>query len=266
MHSLAGVDAKIGRGFDHLDEFEVEASAFLARDPYEIRHDHIDGDTGMRIGVFHIREEPPLLLGIIAGEAIGQFRWALDHLMDKLVRLVVPAIDQAPNFPIHPTDLWQPPSGKDGKRGEFEPLLRPEHLALVDTLQSRRRAAGPAFPRGPFSSGFLSVVQWFTNMDKHEVIHPVFATPRRIAFDHDPNVRAYIGILAPPFTLEEGTKLYLVDFVDESAMHVPLDFVVDLAFGPPPMVRIDLTVLRSFGKRIAAIVEDFRGTTPEFAP
>jgi hypothetical protein len=262
---MAGIDAKIKRGFHHLDEFDAESRAFLNDDAYEITHDEIDPDTGMHVGVFHIRKEPPVMLSVIAGEAVGQFRSSLDHLMDRLVRLNNPGIEKAPNFPIHPPEDWRTPSGF-GKREQYRGLLRPEHLAILDTAEAHQSGTGPTFPRGPFNRSSLAVIQWFTNVDKHEVHHPMFLAPSRVLFHGHPNVQAYIGVLAPPFILHEGAKLYLVQFVDESDMNVPLDKEFEITLGPQPEVRITSETMRAFGARVQLLIEEFFRVTPELWP
>ena len=265
VQPMAGIDAKIKRGFHHLDEFESESRAFLDDGAYEITHE-VDPDTGMHVGVFHIRKEPPVMLSVIAGEAVGQFRSSLDHLMERLVRLDHPSIGQAPNFPIYPAAVWLGRQGKVGSREKYRALLRDEHMAILNRLQPDMDARGPTFPGGPFDRSTLAVVQWFSNVDKHEVVHPMFVAPSHILFHGHPNVRAYLGILAPPFILDEGAKLYLVDFVDETDMHVPLDLSLELTLGQAPFVRISSENLRAFGLRVQLIIDEFFRATPELRP
>jgi hypothetical protein len=262
---MSGIEAKVLRGFEHLDEFEAKAGSFLDDDVYEIVHE-IDPDSGMHVGVFHIRKETPLLLSIIAGEAIGQFRSALDHLLKRLVRLDHPSVTQAPNFPIYPKQIWQPAGGGPGVREKYRPLLRDEHMAILDGLHSKTDGLGPTFPGGPFDRSALAVIQWFTNVDKHELVHPVFVAPSRIMFHGHPNVSAYIGVLAPPYILDEGAKLYLVTFVNEAEMEVPLDIEVELTLGPQPMVRIGAETMRAFGLRVQVLIQAFFEVTPELWP
>lgn len=265
VQPMAGIDAKIKRGFHHLDEFDAESSAFLDDDAYEITHDEIDPDTGMHVGVFHIRKEPPVMLSVIAGEAVGQFRSSLDHLMERLVRLDHPNIAQAPNFPIYPADIWAGRRGKPGTRAKYSTLLRDEHMAVLDGLHANPRGGGPTFPVGPFDRSSLAVIQWFSNVDKHEVVHPMFVAPSRIQFHGHPNVLAYIGALAPPFILHEGAKLYLVQFADEADMKVPLDKEFEITLGPQPEVRISGETMRVFGLRVQLLIEEFFRVTPERA-
>jgi hypothetical protein len=261
---MSGIDAKVRRGFAHLDEFDREASAFLAGGAFEIVQ-RSDPDSGMLVGSFHILREPPIMLSVIAGEAVGQFRSALDHLVERVVRLDHPEVERVPNFPIYPRGEWQPTAGK-GVPVKYEPLLRPEHLAIVDKLQVDATEGGPLIPRGPFNRSTLAVIQWFTNVDKHEVPHPLFVSPSRVMFHGHPNVLAYSGTLGPPFVLEEGTELYRVTLADESDTLVPLDFEVELTLGPQPSVRIESETMRAFGVRVQLIVEDFYRATPELWP
>ena len=262
-HPLAGIDAKVKRGFDHLDEFEMKSRRFLEQDPYEIVHE-FDADAGSYAGVFHIREEPPAMLGVIAGEAVGQFRSALDHLMGELVRAHRPASRKTPNFPTYSWRQYTDNASGPSHRDEIRRSVRPVHLALIDALQPKETDLSPVFANGPRSRDALAIVQWLTNVDKHEVVHPIFAWPTRILFGGHPNVRSYIAALNPPFTLDEGAKLYWVTFVDESKMQVPMDFALEMAIGPPPMVRMTIEVMRRFGKRVEGIIDDFRAVTPEF--
>jgi hypothetical protein len=261
---LAGVHAKIERGFDHLNEFEAQIRAFLDDHPYEIAH-KVDPDGWGHLGVFHIVKEPPLLLGILAGEAVGQFRSALDHLMTEVVRLRRPTEAGRVNFPIYTDETYRARSDSGGPspRAQLARLVRPEHLAILDSLQPKLDSGAPAWPGGP-RRGVLFVLQWLTNVDKHQLIHPVFAMPSRVSFHGYPHVKAMTGRLDAPYFLEEGTQLYHVLFADETNMEVPMDLLIDFALGPPPMMRMTVRHMRQFGGQVQRIVRQFREATPEF--
>lgn len=83
---LAGVDAKLRRGFDHLEELQREQRAFFATNPFVVV-DTTNSQTGWHHVTVRVDREPPIEFGVIVGDAVGQFRSALDLLLTQASRL-----------------------------------------------------------------------------------------------------------------------------------------------------------------------------------
>jgi hypothetical protein len=268
-HPLAGIEAKIDRGFEHLAELEAEVGSFFRDNPYRIAHER-DGDTGWHIAAFRIDHEPPIRLGIVAGEALGQFRSALDHLTTQMAILRRPGPStRHDNFPIHLTReefLKKPGPGGKSPRARIRHAVRPAHFALIESWQPYQPVQRD--PTGRLSEQrALAVLQWFTNLDKHELVRPAFVAAQGIRVHQEPNVSGFDWTMDPEANLHDETHLYRVQFMDESKMDMdkPMRLTIDLTFGEGSYPWVSPETVLGCGDRIRDIVESFRRITPEFA-
>ena len=232
-HPLAGVDAKIDRGFEHLAELEAEVGAFFRDKPYRIVHKP-DKKPGWHVAVFRIDREPPIRLGLVAGEAFGQFRSALDHLMSQLIIIRRPqtAGKTHENFPICDERVKFMGASGNGPSSRIRKAVRPAHFALVKSLQPYQPVKRD--PTGRLSEqAALALIQWFTNLDKHELVRPGFFAAQTVRIHHDSNISGWDWLMDPETNLQNETRLYRAQFVDKSKMDMsqPMRFTVDLTFG-----------------------------------
>jgi len=141
-------------------------------------------------------------------------------------------------------------------------MVRPEHFALIEKLQPYHSGGSTPFAGGPRPTA-LSVIQWFNNVDKHEVVHTRFMTPTYFSIVPNPRVREMEYRFGPPYVLENDAELYAVRFVDDAEVKVDILLNVEVCFGPPKYTYINVYLLQNFGQRIRDIVSDFRKITPE---
>lgn len=259
---LAGIEAKLDRAAEHVEEFEAECRTFLDSEPWSIVQE-FDENSRFHVGHFRIWREPPLKLGVIAGEAVGQCRSALDHLMAVAVRLGRPDLLKPPNFPIvHDADRWT--NEKNGRRLLLEKLLRADQLTAVERLQPCKRKLWPR-------ADSLRLMQAFNNFDKHDALLPAYIQAAVLwrARIPDPNIEAVRLLPSGLFGLVDGTELYSVRFHDQADVYVAFGMNVEIAV-PFPQTEsfregpIVLDTLRAVVAYTHATVQDFRDVTPEF--
>lgn len=260
-HRLSGVRAKLHRSAKHLRELDTKVSAFFKGEPYRIVLEY-DADSGWYRGWFRVNRYPPIELGVIAGEVIGQYRSALDHLMTQLAALHG---TRCGHFPIYPGGrFWRTDKKAGGApKDRYARLVRPEHFAILERLQPRE--VEPIGRPGVLSARHaLVVTQWVANIDKHELVRPAFLSPLQVGVAYQPNVAAFEWIMAPWANLYDGTEMYRVKFVSEENVEVPFRLTPDLTFGELPHPWITASTMRIYGKRIREIVRRFVRVTPEF--
>jgi hypothetical protein len=238
---LAGIEAKLTRARKHFDELHAETASFLESQPWTIVQE-FDENTGEHVGRYRILRQPPLEIGVIAGEVLGQCRSALDHLVVAMTQIRDPA--QKPvTFPIfanmskdvHGNFGWA--DAKDGRR-LFERILSKHQFTLVEMAQPCKHRRGPG-PR----IDWLSRLQQFTNRDKHHVVNPTFLNigalgRRRSALDW-PNVeRIRFPWMHDPRGLRE---LANGDWIDAPIIELAIEwvsgFVADVRAVTPELQR-----------------------------
>jgi hypothetical protein len=259
-YPLAGIRAKIERGQEHLTTLDAEIKAFGKPEPYTVAISQ-EGDPDHHVRVFRYRvlHEPPLRFGILAGEAVQQFRSALDHLALQLAQLRQPRIREA-NFPIY-TDktVYTTKIGakKRSPRDVCRRLFRPEDLARLERLQPYNEAI-------PNETG-LAILQRLSNVDKHAVIHTPFS--RAEMFELTPHEGGMTVLWENPSKtgiIDDDTPLLKVRFKNEpSKMQVSWLLDTQIVFGEE-VVTFD--VLDSLKVRIVGIVDEFEGAIPKLGP
>jgi hypothetical protein len=252
---LAGVYAKLNRGFDHLEELQRDTVTFFASHPYSVV-DTRDPDTRWHSVIYRVHADPPLELGVIAGDALNQFRGALDHLLTEAARLRKPST-RSVNFPasLTPNEFTgAPANGRRSIEAVLRANLRPEHLAIVKRHQPFEQARGES-PR----SMPLAALAHLNNVDKHEVVHVAYGTPRTsgIADVED-------AVFLRPEVIEDGTE-YCRYLPFESQVEVKAVISMELAFGRDSIYRqVTWGSLHMIGAWVGQVVEEFRRVTPEF--
>ena len=84
-HELDGVQSKIDRALEHIKSLQDKSASFLEGQPYDIAQK--PQADGWERAIFHVQREPPLELGVIAGDFAHNLRSGLDHLIYQLAVL-----------------------------------------------------------------------------------------------------------------------------------------------------------------------------------
>lgn len=173
--SLRGARAKLDRADEHRHELDRELRLFGAREPYRFTVPSWDAETGHFVMYGHCVEDPPLKLGAVLGDYINNVRSALDHIVWQLVRLAGNEPDHRTAFPICSSRAdWDRRSPR---------LLRgvpADHRARIEELQPYHHPLGP-------DAHILRVTQWLSNVDKHQILHPVASA----VVDGDPDTTGF---------------------------------------------------------------------------
>jgi hypothetical protein len=96
---MSGIREKIKRADKHIDEFKAQLRIFIDSKPYAVS---VDVDTDPAKPIVHILKAdaiPPDLMPIV-GDAIHNFRSALDYLACELVRANRQPVAEKTEFPI----------------------------------------------------------------------------------------------------------------------------------------------------------------------
>jgi hypothetical protein len=249
---LEGIRRKLQRAIDHLDELDKRASDFLATEPYRLTNEFDPADE-CYVTRFRIEREPPIDLGIVAGEAIQQFRSTLDHLALRLARLHRPTVDTA-TFPIY-TDrkVYTTKLGAKNRSPQdvCRRTFRPEDLTRIEGMQPYLHAV-------PANSG-LAILQRLSNVDKHAVIHTPFAN------------RTRASIPANIFICRAELRLGPIEDRTEIARWRPLrhdvqvnwQVGVGIGYGSEGFM---VESLRQLGIGVIGIVDEFEEAIPDFRP
>jgi hypothetical protein len=251
------IDAKLRRAFEHMDELEAAVRAFSRTRPVIVELDP-PGDGGFQIARLRVVREPPLELGVVAGEIVHQLRSSLDHLMTELVLRHTGSRGDTPLVPIYSTEKGFTDFVKGAR---LKRLIDPRHVEMLREVQPYQDLSRPGLS---VIISYLEGINLFDNADKHEVVHPgivgygggvQWTRPRQ----DDPRIDAFdwrVGHTTVP-PMETGIAFFKVRFKPGQP---PLRFELD----PPPTVEFfygrrhwRLDSFRNFGKRVADLVSTF---------
>jgi len=252
-HPLDGVQAKLDRSLEHLDALVDEVGVFIKSEPYDTPIGYV-GD-GWDARYFHILREPPLRLGIIAGDYAQNLRSALDHLVYQLALLTTKS-PQGTAFPIcvdASSYLNSGPHGEPSLRDRCLAGVPDEHRALIDEVQpyvGRSRAEAEVDE--------LAYLSRFTNTDKHRVIHPAFGklvSADAKALDGPADIE--LRITSPLPVLTEGTEIYRIRAGRPTGTHVRVQVHLGftIGFGTYGLSDGDF---RNIHAHVAQIIDRFR--------
>jgi len=168
-HPLRGPLLKLGRAKEHFAVLRQECEDFIGDEPWDWRTEYATLEDGLREYTVYasVEWEPPIELGLIAGDVVQNLRAALDQLIwgnserDKR--------DRRTAFPIYLTEEdyreYAPPKirGIQEQGRDFIEQWQPFQL-------DERAKAHP-----------LAMLQELSNIDKHRTLLPV-AVARRNEF------------------------------------------------------------------------------------
>lgn len=148
---------KLERADEHTRNLHATFATYAFENPYRALV-HLDPQNGQRVWVDIEAVVPlPASLGLMLGDAIHNFRCALDHVAWELVGLDGGTQDKFTKFPM------------GDSRKSYESTARGMKTPRQDTKQFFIDAA--AYPNG--SGELLYALNCLDNADKHHVITPV---------------------------------------------------------------------------------------------
>ena len=171
--SLDGCDAKVRRATTHLGDLYDAINSYNGQDPepYEIVGKY-DPDARKYEAWLEVHQEPDgVRWGLLLGDYVQNLRAALDHLAAQLGLLSGgKRISNRTQFPISESGERYWSRTKDGRPSMRDALLEgvaDKYRALIDVEQPYRSGDEPQHEA-------LAVLAWFSNVDKHQLIHPAF--------------------------------------------------------------------------------------------
>jgi hypothetical protein len=268
--SLAEPRAKLRRSRQHLDDliddycrvFGLERDGDWATPTRDVTADTtqrlVTEDDGHWV-VFSQRmpELPAEDWGLILGDAVHNARSALDLLVCQLLALNGRTPTRWNGFPIYSTP---PKDARERKRlAGYLAGLRPEHADGIRALQPFALAGGSR------EAWKLRTLGSLDNLDKHQLVHPVFSYETR----GEEWLRSRIHVTPPgPVRLRvapvaesiSGGELELVRVQAPLSTHVRIDWAVgtSVGFGLADVTLLDLVEIHAY---VVGIVESF---APDF--
>jgi hypothetical protein len=265
-HPFDGIQEKLDRARVHLHALRDEMKDL---DPSEFYANEIKrrpkGDKQGRVyadGYLHILKEPPLKLGVIAGDWAHNLRGALDHLVYQLAILDCgkKRPPEGTFFPIARTKaeyLDPGPCDMASLRERALAGVSETHRAPIDDAQP--------YVRHPTKSDaarhVLAALNAFTNADKHRVIQRAAVRPTHLGLgtsDSRVPVEAF-PVDNLPVSIPDGTKVFTLRFPGtlsfDTEVDVEVEFVHQLGFGNRALLLSDLARMTF---EIARYVNGFR--------
>lgn len=234
---LAGPRIRTDRAAEHLDSLGDEIAASDKAEPLSLTTDK-EPETGWKIVRLSVINEPPMRLGLLAGEICYQLRAALNNLVGDLLRASSVKPTREHQFPINPDPgQWTPENVHKWLGG-----LRDEWIAIILEYQPHR--ADESLRSGHPLRGLATLA----NLDKHSTIPP----SRVLMGQHDIEIvptmpgsvdRVEIRWANDLAALHNGTELCrILTFPDpNSTVNVKWSARLPIGFGGPvPATIVDL--------------------------
>lgn len=259
-YRLAGIRAKLERATEHLETLEREIAALPGPDMYSLVYER-EGEPQSKVGIirYRILREPPLRLGVLAGEAIQQLRSSLDHLALQLAQRRWPRLDTA-NFPIYTsktTYTTKVGTKNRSPQDNCRRVFRPEDLTRIEKLQPYKESV-PA-------KADLAILQRLSNLDKHALIH----TPLSVVGDISitPQQSGLWVLWVNPEAsgiLDDNTPIMRVGVASEPPeMKVDWHLRLGVVFGEE---AVTVERLKELAVRVVGIIDEFEVAIPDFQP
>ena len=241
-HPLDSAYLKLVRAVEHLEQTEAETQRFVDSNPYVpiIDYNFESLEHTLRVRVLG---EPPMHLGLLAGDTIHNLRSALDHLVYQLA-----ALD--PDVPRG--SKTQYPIFDEPEKFDAMPTYYLE--GVPDRYRALLRVAQPYNPR----YALLGPLARLDNRDKHRIVEPVAASATMSTLYPDPpdsiyEIQGFDGVVY----FEDGAVLGRF----HSHGHVTVDirdFTYYVRFGPREQAGLGTDGMRLLVDRIAEILASFR--------
>ncbi len=234
-HPLHGASLKIDRAKIHIRDIQSEISRFWGRTPYVVTpHEDQNGDLVFKINV---REDVPIALSTMIGDAIHNLRAAFDLIACEIVDIGGGSRAKA-QFPVFTTPERFKVKFSDYMQGASE-----DAYCIVEQLQPYHGGDNEA----------LLLIHKLDIFDKHRMIIPVGAAQQSIALkwpkgfgelaalegQEVPDVFTGVGLIPAnrQFPLKDGAVLLVIKpAAREGEDDVNQKFGLDIAFGEGQVV------------------------------
>jgi hypothetical protein len=149
--------------------------------------------------ILHVTKEIPRRWGVVVGDVCHNLRSALDHLV---VATIPPGqAHRRHQFPIFDSDQsWNSEFGGK-RRDKMLDFVDPARVSLIEEVQ----------PYKPTGVARLSVLERFSNADKHRLIHAavanMIAKPEIVAYRAIPMPVTQVTYLPEGVPMAEGTEV-----------------------------------------------------------
>jgi hypothetical protein len=156
-HPLDGVRRKLKRATRKLDKLEAETTRWIATEPWEpFQESHPEGSVHFLRT--RLREQPDPEWALEVGEAMGQARSALDHLVQQLVIANGKTPTGSHAFPIYKRE---------------EDFVTRKIAGIDPRWKTEIKSLQPYNARHALKNNPLLRLNALTQFDKHQDIHPV---------------------------------------------------------------------------------------------
>ncbi len=166
-HPLTSCWAKAAHAERHLRALHDEVSAYLATEPFTVAGS-IDVDASAYVATLAVREPPPLLWSLIAGDVVANLRAALDHAVCRLVEVRGGEITHSHAFPI----LDAPPR-PDQKQGQWDNRIRGVGKDAEYIIEMAQPFSGSPTDA---TATVMHSLRELSNEDKHRVLLARYTT------------------------------------------------------------------------------------------
>lgn len=254
-------DAKVARGIEHLIDLEKAVEAFCDTHPYAVSK-RIEGKKKRPTWRIEFTADPAdTLIPLIAGDAINNLRFALDHLM---AALVAPSRRTHVMFPIFFKGVWDAiVPGEDKERSQQRERwasvtkgLPDGAIAILQHLQPPHRTGDDK------QADLLKLINAWSNRDRHQRL-PILVQGLT---DLDLTVTRSDGKAeTATITPDPGTE----SFDNKTNLPIP-KYAVDVEIKGTPLVAIAGRQQRGYFKiphqlaKVARLIE--RGIIPALTP
>jgi len=224
------------RSVHHFETLNKEIASFMEGEAYSIG-DGYEAEGAWYMGFLVVHREPPPDLSLIAGDATQNIRAALDHLVCALsgtdcVRTQFPIFTNEAEYGKHRETML---------RGVSE-----THRAVIDGLQPFDD------PKHP-----LALLRWFTDHDKHRVLHPAFGRPHNLRIHRPPSYEVEVGPTKIMGPIQNGAEIFrfrLIGPMPNAEVQVKTEIDLTIGFGKKALDPFDI---KEIGGRAEQIIEAF---------
>lgn len=192
-HPLAGMQVKLERAREQLEELNKEMESFFERGAFAVYEQRKQSGREVVFRV-RVRENPPLAWSAIIGDCLQNMRSSLDYLAWELATLNTSGTPpETTGFPIYIRPDEYHSVRKDGKPQSWSGLRKTERMAgdvqaVVEDLQPFRERGGLSpgvLPTGGFERlrrlNPLWILKELSRFDRHRALRLVGATSLSLA-------------------------------------------------------------------------------------
>jgi hypothetical protein len=245
MHPLDGAYRKLSRGVHHRNETNRRTKAYVKTKPYAM-HSEFDANAGeKRWIVDRVIRTPPVGLSNAIGDAIYNFRSALDHLAYQLVVANgnVPTRQTAFVLADSP-GLWNR-VWKQRTHGMSDPAI-----ALIRSCQ-------PCFETHHYRALWGSQLEALSNIDKHRHLYLTLAATTGGLFSQTIPFGSKWYVHQGPINENAPTVMATIETKTDTDMEY--GFFGDVTFGDPGPACNEAVypALMSFGVFVEGLLNDF---------